>query len=112
MELKDFTWLNTVLGNVKNALRGTYHKASPEHLPRYLAEFCYRFNRRFDLAAMLPRLGVAAVRTPPSCPTDCSSWLRLIGNQVGLSVRWQPCAAPLLTSNANSPPSSTISTTP
>ncbi|MFZ1575378.1 MAG: IS1595 family transposase, partial [Chromatiaceae bacterium] len=26
---------------------------------------CYRFNRRFDLAAMLPRLGWAAVRTPP-----------------------------------------------
>jgi hypothetical protein len=65
MELEDFRWLNTVLGNVKNALHGTYHKVSPQHLPRYLAEFCYRFNRRFDLAAMLPRLGVAAVRTPP-----------------------------------------------
>ncbi|MGE5441651.1 MAG: IS1595 family transposase, partial [Bacteroidota bacterium] len=24
-----------------------------------------RFNRRYDLAAMLPRLGWAAVRTPP-----------------------------------------------
>jgi hypothetical protein len=65
MELEDFRWLNTVLGNVKNALHGTYHKVSPQHLPRYLAEFCYRFNRRFDLAAMLPRLGFAAVRTPP-----------------------------------------------
>jgi transposase-like protein len=65
MALEEFRWLNTVLGNVKNALRGTYHKASPQHLPRYLAEFCYRFNRRFDLAAMLPRLGYAAVRTPP-----------------------------------------------
>jgi transposase-like protein len=65
MALEEFRWLNTVLGNVKNALRGTYHKASPQHLPRYLAEFCYRFNRRFDLAAMLPRLGYAAARTPP-----------------------------------------------
>jgi hypothetical protein len=36
-----------------------------KHLPRYLAEFCYRFNRRFRLEAMLPRLGYAAVRTPP-----------------------------------------------
>jgi hypothetical protein len=35
------------------------------HPPRDLAEFCYRFDRRFDLAAMLPRLGVAAARTPP-----------------------------------------------
>ena len=65
MEREDFTWLHTILGNVKNALRGTYHMASPEQLPRYLAEFCYRCNRRFDLAAMLPRLGVAAARTPP-----------------------------------------------
>ncbi len=65
VELEDFRWLNTIIGNVKNALHGTYHKASPEHLPRYLAEFCYRFNRRFDLAAMLPRLGFAAVHTPP-----------------------------------------------
>lgn len=65
MELKEFHWLNTVLGNVKNAMRGTYHKASAQHLPRYLAEFCYRFDRRFDLAAMLPRLGRAAARTAP-----------------------------------------------
>jgi transposase-like protein len=65
MEMPEFQWLNTVLGNVKNAMKGTYHKASGKHLPRYLGEFCYRFNRRFDLAAMLPRLGWAAVRTPP-----------------------------------------------
>src|SRR5512132_2230918 len=38
---------------------------SDKHVPRYLAEFEYRFNRRYDLAAMLPRLGWAAVRTPP-----------------------------------------------
>jgi hypothetical protein len=65
VELEDFRWPNTVIGNVKNALRGTYHKASPQHLPRYPAEFRYRFNRRFDLADMFPRLGRAAVHTPP-----------------------------------------------
>lgn len=65
VECEDFRWVNTVIGNVKNALHGTYHKVGPQHLPRYLAEFCYRFNRRFDLAAMLPRLGYAAARTPP-----------------------------------------------
>jgi hypothetical protein len=32
---------------------------------RYLAEFEDRFNRRYDLAAMMPRLGYVAVRTPP-----------------------------------------------
>lgn len=31
---------------------------------RYLIGFVYRFNRRFGLAAMIPRLGHAAVRTP------------------------------------------------
>mgnify|MGYP001047541166 FL=1 len=65
MALPEFQWLNTVIGNVKGSLHGSYHQASGKHLPRYLAEFCYRFNRRFDLAAMLPRLGRAAVRTPP-----------------------------------------------
>lgn len=63
--LEAFTWVNTILGNVKNAIHGTYHAVAPKHLPRYLAEFSYRFNRRFQLKAMVPRLGYAAVRTPP-----------------------------------------------
>ena len=65
MDIPAFKWLNTVLGNVKNSLHGSYHQISGQHLPRDLGEFCDRFNRRFDLAAMLPRLGKAAVRTPP-----------------------------------------------
>jgi hypothetical protein len=60
-----FTWVNTLIGNVKNSLHGSYHAIGDTHLPRYLAEFCYRFNRRFTLADMIPRLGYAAVRTPP-----------------------------------------------
>lgn len=58
-------WVNTTIGNVKNALHGTYHAMRPKHLPRYLAEFCYRFNRRFDLAKLVERLGRAAIATPP-----------------------------------------------
>lgn len=65
MATPEFHWLNTMLGNVKNSLRDSDLQPSGEHLPRYLGEFCYRFNRPFDLAAMLPRLGWAAVRTPP-----------------------------------------------
>ena len=64
-DAKEFAWVNTMIGNVKRSINGTYHAINPKHLPRYLAEFCYRFNRRFDLAAILPRLGSAAVRTPP-----------------------------------------------
>ena len=44
---------------------GTYRAISRKHVPRYLAEFEYRFNRRYDLAAMIPRLAWAAVRTTP-----------------------------------------------
>lgn len=62
----EFRWVNTILGNLKTAINGTYH--SIDHVKyghRYLAEFAYRFNRRFDLAAMVPRLLRAAVTTKP-----------------------------------------------
>jgi hypothetical protein len=54
-----------VLGNVKSALLSTFRAVSGKHAPRALAEFEYRFNRRYDLAAMIPRLGWIALRTPP-----------------------------------------------
>src|SRR5208282_4755136 len=46
-------------------LTGTYRSISSKHVPRYLAEYQYRFNRRYDLAAMIPRLTWAGVRTVP-----------------------------------------------
>ena len=64
-EFKVFKWINTMIGNVKNAIHGTYHAVSEKHLPRYLAEFCYRFNRRFQLHEMVNRLVYVALRTPP-----------------------------------------------
>jgi len=65
-----FKWVNTALGNIKAAIAGTCRSVSPRHVPRSLAEFEYRFNRRYDLAAMIPRLTRASVRTPPApyCP--------------------------------------------
>jgi transposase-like protein len=60
-----FKWVNTALGNIKAAIVGTYRSVNSKHVPRYLAEFQYRFNRRYDLAAMLPRLCWASTRTPP-----------------------------------------------
>ena len=64
-EYKVFSWLNTVIGNVKNSVHGTYHAVHKKHLPRYLAEFCYRFNRRFNLGLMIENLAYIALRTPP-----------------------------------------------
>lgn len=58
-----FNWVNTVLGNLKSALAGTYHKISSAHLPRHLATFQYRFNRRFVLGDMIKRLAFVALRT-------------------------------------------------
>lgn len=64
-QLSCFKWVNTMLGNVKNSLLGTFHAIRIKHVPRYLAEFEYRFNRRFDLPSMIDRLIYVALRTPP-----------------------------------------------
>jgi hypothetical protein len=65
VEEAEFTWVNTVLGNLKSALRSTYHSIKPKHAQRYLAEFQYRFNRRFDLTTIMTRLAYVYLRTPP-----------------------------------------------
>ncbi|GAA3929061.1 IS1595 family transposase [Litoribacillus peritrichatus] len=59
-----FKWVNVMIGNVKNSLKGSCHSINPKHLPRYLAEYCFRFNHRFNLREMLPKLAQVAVRTP------------------------------------------------
>ena len=65
-KLPQFKAINTVLGNLKTALAGTYHAfAFAKYAHRYLAEVQYRFNRRFDLAVILARLLRAAAVTPP-----------------------------------------------
>ena len=60
-----FTALNTILGNIKSAIVGTYRAVRRKHVARLLAEFEWRFNHRTNLAAMIPVLGYAAVRTKP-----------------------------------------------
>lgn len=61
-----FKWVNTMLGNIKSAITGTYRALRKKHMVRYLAEFEWRFNHRFDLAAMIPILGRAAINTKPA----------------------------------------------
>jgi hypothetical protein len=73
-EVSPFQWVNTVIANVKTAMRGTYHHFDfDKYRHRYLAEAQYRINRRFDLPSLVGRLLWAATRTQP-CPED---WLRL-----------------------------------
>ncbi len=65
VEEAEFYWVNTILGNLKSALRSTYHAVRPKYAQRYLSEFQYRFNRRVDLSQLIPRLVYAAIHTPP-----------------------------------------------
>jgi transposase-like protein len=63
-----FLAVNTVLGNIKTSLAGTYHAFGfRKHAHRYLGQIQYLFNRRFDLRAILQRLGHAAAQACP-CP--------------------------------------------
>ena len=65
-QMPQFKWVNTMLGNLKMAMSGTYHSFDhAKYGARYLAEFSYRFNRRYDLATMVPRLLHAAAVTKP-----------------------------------------------
>ena len=49
-------WVHTLIANCKATLRGTHHGVSSKHLGQYLAEFCYRFNRRFWQDQMFDRI--------------------------------------------------------
>ena len=66
VKLPQLKAVNTVLSNLKTALTGTYHAFNfAKYAHRYLAEFQYRFNRRFNLATILARLLRAAALTTP-----------------------------------------------
>jgi hypothetical protein len=60
-----FKWVDTVLGNVKSAIVGTYRHVSPRHARGYLTSFAYRFNRRHKLDSTVQRLAWAAAHTGP-----------------------------------------------
>jgi len=65
-KLPQFRAVNTVLSNLKTGLAGTYHAFKfAKYAHRYLAEFQYRFNRRFNLRSILPRIVHAACTTKP-----------------------------------------------
>jgi transposase-like protein len=56
-ELPVFRWINTVLSNLKTSFSGTFHALKfDKYADRYLGAFNYRFNRRFNLAAMTERV--------------------------------------------------------
>jgi len=73
-DMECFKWINTILGNFKTAISGTYHAFNfRKYGHRYLGECQYRFNRRFNLAAIFPRLCAASAQTGKRT----EKWLRL-----------------------------------
>lgn len=79
-EVKGARWVNVLLGNVKRGISGCYHALKQrKYARRYLAEAAYRFNRRFRLPEMLPRLARAMLLCKP-CPEP---QLRAASNFVG-----------------------------
>lgn len=61
-----FLAVNTVLGNIKTSLAGTYHAFKFKKCAhRHLGQVQYLFNRRFDLRAILQRLTRAASQAAP-----------------------------------------------
>ncbi len=56
-----FKWVHIVASNVKSFIDGTLHGLDEKHLQSYLAEFCYRFNRRFWENQLFDRLLFASI---------------------------------------------------
>ena len=65
-DLPEFAWVNTVLGNLKTTLAGAHHAFDyGRYAAHYLAAFAYRFDRRFDLHALVVHLIIAVARCKP-----------------------------------------------
>ena len=62
--VKLLPWLHTLIANVKGNIRSVHHGVSQKHLPHYLAEFCYRFPRRFWEPPMFNCMLHACLYTP------------------------------------------------
>lgn len=59
--------IHRAFSNLKSWLVGTHHGVSPQHLPAYLNEYVYRFNRRkTPMAAFQTALGLAGERRGPT----------------------------------------------
>jgi transposase-like protein len=64
---KRFPHIHRVFSNLKTWINGTHHGVEPKHLPSYLDEFVFRFNRRkTPMAAFQTLLGIATQKKPVS----------------------------------------------
>ncbi|MGP4123753.1 MAG: transposase [Sodalis sp. (in: enterobacteria)] len=57
-----FKWISTLLKNIKNFITSTYHVIRGQYAPHYMDKFHYRFNRHYDLEALMPFFLVTALK--------------------------------------------------
>ncbi len=76
---KEMEHIHRVFSLLKRWLLGTHHSVSPQHLPAYLNEFTFRFNRRGDpWLAFDTLLGLAGESEAPTY-----NQLYAVGDQAG-----------------------------
>lgn len=63
---KHLAWVNTLTSNLKRFLLSTYHGIHPKYRRAYLAEFAYRFNRRYWPHQAFDRLLYACIYGKPT----------------------------------------------
>lgn len=62
---KKFPHIHRVFANLKTWLNGTHHGVESKHLPSYLDEYVFRFNRRrYPMSAFRTLLGLALTKSP------------------------------------------------
>ncbi len=62
---KFLPWVHILISNAKALHLGTHHGVSNKHLQKYLSEFCYRFNRRYQQGMLFDKLvGACLVARP------------------------------------------------
>lgn len=59
----ELIYLKILIVNVKFSLVGSCYAINHKHFPHYLVEFCYRFNRCFNLRDMMSRFLFATMET-------------------------------------------------
>lgn len=63
-------WVHRLTGNIKAKLIGIYHGVSPKYVNRYVAEYLYRFNRRWCREQLQTRMITACLTSGPITYTD------------------------------------------
>ena len=69
-----FPRVHRTFSNLKTWLKGTHHGVSSKHLPHYVNEFVFRFNRRrMPMAAFQSLLGLTAQHAPTTYKMLCTA---------------------------------------